>query len=218
MPTQPYKNSKGERLPSVTQCLSVLAKPAVIHWAWQLGIEGLDYRKVKDDASNTGTLVHDLILNDLSGTKPDLSRWTKDQIRSTDASWIKWNEWREKHKVEPILLEAALISNEYQYGGTFDFFGRIDDEVVLADFKTSKALYVENFCQLAAYEQLVWECGKMVNTAKKPLSLRVIRVGKENGGELKEYVLPREDVEKYWNMFLATKTIYEINKSAKLPK
>lgn len=216
MPTQPYRNKKGQRLPSVTTCLSVLAKPAIIHWAWQLGVEGLDYRKVKESASSTGTLVHELMLHDLKNEEPDLSNWTGEQIQSTIPSMTKYSEWKTQHKIEVINLETALVSEKYGYGGTFDFLGRIDGQLVLADFKTSKSLYIENCCQLAAYRELVRECGGVSDGIG--ISLRVLRVGKENGGELKEYILPEEDTESYWKMFLATKMIYEISKSTKLPK
>ena len=37
-------------------------QPAVIHWAWEQGVAGLDYRKVRDQAGDIGSLVHYLIL------------------------------------------------------------------------------------------------------------------------------------------------------------
>ena len=53
-----YKKADGTRVPSATTYLGVLAKPALIHWAWELGVQGLDYRKVRDQAGETGTLGH----------------------------------------------------------------------------------------------------------------------------------------------------------------
>ena len=53
-----YKTQDGEKVPSVTTVLNVLAKPALIYWAWDLGIKGIDYRKYRDDKADIGTLVH----------------------------------------------------------------------------------------------------------------------------------------------------------------
>lgn len=53
-----YTNWWGKEVPSVTQVLSILAKPALVRWAWSLGMEGKDYREVRDERMNVGTLVH----------------------------------------------------------------------------------------------------------------------------------------------------------------
>ena len=39
-----YKTKDGIRVPGVTTILGELAKPALIHWAWDLGIKNIDYR------------------------------------------------------------------------------------------------------------------------------------------------------------------------------
>ena len=75
-----YKKADGTRVPSVTTYLGVLAKPALIHWAWELGVQGLDYRKVRDQAGDVGTLVHYLILCQLQGQEPDLSEDRKSVV------------------------------------------------------------------------------------------------------------------------------------------
>ena len=40
-----YKNEAGKRIVSSTGALNILAKPALIYWAWDLGMSGIDYKK-----------------------------------------------------------------------------------------------------------------------------------------------------------------------------
>ena len=55
---QRYKTKDGVIVPGVTTILSILAKPALIYWSWNLGMQGIDYRKVSDKAKDIGTLTH----------------------------------------------------------------------------------------------------------------------------------------------------------------
>ena len=113
-----YKLLSGERVPSVTTFLYILNKPALVPWAWGLGVEGLDFNKVRDEASRIGTLVHYLILCDLKGEEPDLSGDIPQEVEVAKVPMEKWMEWSSAHKLEPILLEQPLVSEIYKFGGT----------------------------------------------------------------------------------------------------
>ena len=43
-----YVLNTGDEAPGTTTVLGILAKPALIHWSWQCGMRGEDYRKIKD--------------------------------------------------------------------------------------------------------------------------------------------------------------------------
>ena len=75
-----YKLASGERVPSVTTYLAILAKPAIIHWAWEQGVVGNDYRKARDQAGEIGKLVHYLILCHLKGEEPDLMDYSPHDV------------------------------------------------------------------------------------------------------------------------------------------
>lgn len=66
-----YKTADGKRVPSVTTILGILNKPALLDWAWRMGCEGQDYKAVRDNAGDIGTLAHYLILCHLKGEKPE---------------------------------------------------------------------------------------------------------------------------------------------------
>lgn len=56
-----YRTKSGMIVPGVTTVLSLLAKPALIYWAWNLGMQGEDYRKIKEKAADIGTVTHYLV-------------------------------------------------------------------------------------------------------------------------------------------------------------
>jgi len=202
-----YKLADGTRVPSVTTYLGILAKPAVVHWAWQCGVQGLDYQKVKEQAGDIGTLVHYLILCRLKNTEPDLSDYTQNDITATVSPMDKFTEWLSGHELEPILMETPLVSEKYRFGGTPDFYGKVDGKPTLLDFKTSKEVYTENFYQLAAYVELLREHGYEVGSA------RIIRVGKSLDEGFEERMAG--NLENHWKLFLACQQVYELQKLTK---
>lgn len=201
----PYKKQDGTRVCSVTTYLGVLAKPALIYWAWELGVQGLDYRKVKDQAGDIGTLVHYLILCRLEGKEPDLSTFAPQDVTSAQVPLRKFEDWAVEHELQPILLETPLVSEKFSFGGTPDFYGRVDGKTTLLDFKTGKAVYQEAFYQVAAYRELLIEHGHEVNQVK------ILRLGKSEDEGFEECVVG--NLENHWQIFLACQKIYELQKA-----
>ena len=199
-----YKTADGQRVPSVTTYLNILAKPALIHWSWELGTQGLDYRKVKDQAGDIGTLVHYLILCDLQGKEPDLSDCSPNERRLVESSLSKYQVWKNGQVIEPILMETPLVSETYKFGGTPDFYGKIDDKLTLLDFKTGKAIYSEAFYQVSAYKKLLEEYGYGVEQVK------VLRIGKSDDEGFEERSVGNLD--KHWELFLCCQKIYNLQK------
>ena len=60
MPTAPkgYFTKDGKRVPSVTTILGKFKEAGgLMHWSWECGMKGLDYRQVRDAAADAGTLL-----------------------------------------------------------------------------------------------------------------------------------------------------------------
>jgi hypothetical protein len=199
-----YKLKDGTRVPSVTTYLSILSKPALIHWAWQCGVQGLDYNKVREASADIGTLVHYLVLCKLEGKEPDLSDYTPNDVATAAIPMKKFDAWLTEHKLEPILMETPLISEKYKFGGTPDFYGKDNGKLTLLDFKTSGAVYDEYFYQLAAYKKLLEEYGYRVE------SVRILRIGKSEDEGFEDR--PAGKLDKHWEIFLACQQIYELKK------
>ena len=109
---QKYKMLSGEIVPSVTTVLGILAKPALIHWAWDCGMKGEDYRKVRDTAADIGTLAQFLILCHLKGEKPDLSEYSPADVDKAETCLIKYWDWEKANPFTPVLVKKGERKNE----------------------------------------------------------------------------------------------------------
>ncbi len=171
-----YKLADGTLVPGVTTVLNILAKPALIHWAWKLGCEGKDYKKVRDTAADIGTLAHLMISSHWRNEPPDLDDYTKTQIDKAETAYLAYLEWESGKVMEPLAIEEPMVSEQFGYGGTPDWFGFIDRATTLLDFKTGKAIYPEHRIQLASYDKLVIE-----TKTHTPSQAIILHINKETG-------------------------------------
>ena len=201
-----YKTADGLKVPSVTTVLSVLNKGnALIHWAWDLGCKGIDYRTFRDDKASIGTCVHQMILAHLKGEEVDTSDYTEKQVDLAETCFLKYLEWEKGKDIKPILLETPLVSETYQYGGTIDNLCFLDGKETLIDYKTSKGIYDENFMQVAAYEHLIFETQKIIVS-----DLLILRIGRDETEGFEERRL--DNINRYFEIFKHCLEIYRLKK------
>ena len=194
-----YKDSGGKRLPSVTTVLGVLAKPALIKWAHGLGLKGIDMEGYVDELAGIGTLAHRMILDHLRGENTDTSAYSPVQVDLAENCFIKYLEWERQHSVEPVMVEAPLVSDEFGFGGTADFYGYIDGQLCLMDFKTGKGIYDDYWYQLGGYSLLL---------AERPSCYRILNIGRDESERFVEE--QREDVDAGREVFLHALAIYKL--------
>jgi hypothetical protein len=203
-----YKLKDGTRVPGVTTPLGILAKPALIHWAWDLGIQGIDYKKYRDETADIGTLAHYLILCHFRKETPDTSDYSDKQITQAENCLKSFFSWLEQNPLEPILIEEPLVSEMHRFGGTPDLLCRLNGDKCLVDFKTGKGIYPEYFIQLAAYKALIEEC-----TDHKINRCKILRIGRSEGEGFEERDI--DSTEKEWEFFLHCLAIYNLKKELK---
>lgn len=204
---QQYKTSEGTIVPGVTTVLGILSKPALIHWAWNLGMKGEDYRKVRDKAADIGTLAHLMIECDIKGIPFDKSQYIPAHVDKAENAYLAWLEWRNKYKVETIASEVQLVSDEFKFGGTIDWVAKHKDSVWLIDFKSSKDVYDEMKYQLAAYTYL-WNENRFETIDQ----VHLIQLGKEDGAFAHHYY---PDLSREWEIFTHCLAIYRLTKKKK---
>lgn len=205
----PYKLADGTRVPSVTTILNELNKPALIHWAWGLGMKGINYKTYTDALADVGKLTHDMILADLRGKDPneEIFGYSAETVDLAENCFVSYLNWKGRHMIEPVALELPLVSETFRYGGRADFLGRIDGKLSLVDFKTGKAIYPEHFIQLAGYAPLLVEN----NVAPGPIEdFRVLNIPRAESEAFDEKSRTSLNVE--WKIFLAALTIYNAKK------
>jgi hypothetical protein len=66
-------------------------------------------------------------------------------------------DWLSDKTIEPILTEEKVASRKYKVAGTLDWFGKVNGEYMVIDYKTSKAIYSQYRLQTAIYAYMLKE-------------------------------------------------------------
>lgn len=150
-----YHIKDGTKVPSVTTILSRYKESGgLIHWSWQLGKEGRDYREVRDAAADAGTLAHQMIEQWAQGAQPSITG-DPDVVAKAQQAFGAFLEWAGQTHLQIIHSEVALISERHKFGGTLDAM-LVNNKLSLGDWKSANAVYADNLMQLAAYG-ILWE-------------------------------------------------------------
>jgi ATP-dependent exoDNAse (exonuclease V) beta subunit len=166
--SQRFYDIDGEKYPSVTTILQVIAKPGLMYFYGKHGIEGAEKKKM--DAADIGTMAHQAIEKILQGKITSMSQVDQRVNEPVQAFF----NWREKNKFKPIDMEMTVYSKKFKYAGTLDTVGLIKDRLAVIDFKTSNKIWPEYGLQIAAYKNAYEEM-----TDKKINSRWVIRLDKK---------------------------------------
>ena len=162
-------------MPSVTQVLGVINNRALFYWGIKMTKQGIDPIKYTAETAKIGTLTHSIVQFSIDKTPIEWSKYTKDQILTACKISKRYFEWREyQYKLENVMSECAFVSEKYQYGGCLDAIFKIDNDIVLFDFKTSSAIYDEMIAQVAAYKQLAEENGVKIDKCV------ILRLGRDD--------------------------------------
>lgn len=203
---QSYRLSDGTEVPGATTVLGVVDKSKpLMHWAWKLGREGKDYRRVVSRASDIGSIAHFMVECHLSGKRPDLSDYSELDIKKATNAFHLFLEFWERRSLKPVATEVQLVSEQHGYGGTLDLVARDGLGMIwLFDWKTSKAVYNSHRRQYAAY-RLLWDENHK-DSADKICEGRIVRIGKEGEGDFE--IIDPGNTANYLNTFLAALELY----------
>ena len=161
-----YTHPDGHDVPSVTNIIDMMNKPALPRWAakavaeraWEIRArlasadqEQRDYAvaelkgspwKYAGQRADVGSLVHDIA--DALATDSDLPTFGVEEAAYAD----QFLDWATSMDVRFLASEVTVFGQDY--GGTFDWYADIGGRKILGDHKTGKAVYDEVSLQLAA--------------------------------------------------------------------
>ena len=84
-----YRLEDGTRVPGVTTITNKFKDSGgLIHWAWQCGIDGVDYRAKRDEAGDVGHLAHAAVDADVN---PRITA-QEAKLRRVGDVWVWWPE------------------------------------------------------------------------------------------------------------------------------
>jgi hypothetical protein len=200
-----------QRVPGVTTIISRFKESgALIHWAWQQGKDGKDFRETRDAAADAGTLAHDMVEADYFGVELDLSSYKPDTVTAARGAFAAYLEWKAQTKLEVCESEVSLLSKVHQFGGTLDCL-LIQNKRCLADVKTSGAVYSDHLLQLAAYAILWTE-----NFPDQPIDggYYILRFGRQDhpNDPVRFAVHYYSDLGPSKELFLAYRAAYDLDK------
>jgi len=198
-------------VPSVTNIISVLDKPALPYWAakmvaqtaWELRdaignleedeavdlLKGSPWRRSRR-AADRGTTIHEWLQARVLGLPlPDTDGEAAEYVDAAES-------WVQRFNPVPVHTEVTLFGDGY--AGTADAILEIGGQVYLIDYKTSSGLYPEVALQLSA---LAWSDtmiadGEVQNTPEID-RVAAVRIGKDGKWEMREVMDVRDCVEAF---------------------
>lgn len=207
MPTQHkgYFLKSGTRVPSVTTVLGRFKDAGpLMHWAWQCGKDGKDFREERDRAADAGTMAHAAVE---AWVKKDNFAFTgpEDVVKKASKAFDAFLEWADQTKLTVDKTELPLVSEKYAFGGTFDAI-LLGTKRAMGDWKSSNGVYGEYLAQLAAYGQLWAE-----NFPGEPIQggFHLLRFDKNHGDFTHKWW---GDLTAGWEYFLRLREAYEFDK------
>jgi hypothetical protein len=202
----------GELVPSVTNVIGILDKPALPRWAaretakaaWSMraSLESLGQEEAIDvlkgapwrrsgRAADRGTSIHEWLESSLLGEP--LPTLTGEALEYVDAAAAWLERW------QPVAIATEVTMFAATYAGTADAILTIEDETWLIDFKTSSGLYPEVALQLAALADCPTSIvgGDPQDTV--PIDrLGAVRIGKSGEWEMREIVYPAQSLDGFY--------------------
>lgn len=146
----------GEKVPSVTTVIGRFKESgALIYWAWKEGKEGRTLDEARTKAADAGTAAHEMVQCWKTGETFDRTKYPEPVINLAKNAFTAFLEWSKQTKLQISSTEVGLVSKVHRFGGTMDAV-IVQDKLSLADWKTSKGVYMDMILQLAAYG-LLWE-------------------------------------------------------------
>lgn len=198
----------NKRVPSVTTILGRFKESGgLIHWAWQLGMEGRDYRAERDNSASAGTMAHAAVEAWIKGR---MFSWDgpPEIVKRAQTSFGAFQKWSSQTHLRVTHTEIPLVSAQYEFGGTFDAIV-VDEKRAMCDWKTSNAVYPEYLVQIAAYTKL-WE----EHFPEDPIEggYHLLRFDKTYGDFRHSWW---SELDAAWNAFLHLRELYELDKELK---
>lgn len=220
------KNGKKIRVPGTTTITGVMDKPALVSWANNIGLMGINVKEYVDDLASAGKCCHRMCELDCQGVSdptrhPDMREYTGDQIELAMTGYIKFLNWIEKTGFVADHNELELVHSDLMYGGTVDIVGyntikyQLNNGItlhvgtkMLVDIKTSKGVYPEHKTQVGGGYSLLLEHNNIAYNG----NVIILRLGRNEEEGFEEIPLSQTEIVNHQKRFKICRALYEINK------
>ena len=228
-PSGGYRNAADEPVPGSSTIAKIPDEPAgLIGWAGKTCYEAgrKDFKNgvarkwndvlygQRDKAAAIGTVAHDMAEAYITGEHRvndilETSELTKNGMKRADTAFKAFHDWYLQTKLTIVSTEEPLVSEDYQFGGTFDALGHNTetDSHEIIDYKTSNKLYPSMLLQIRSYGHLQEECKGIVISG-----YHLCRFDKNKGDFAHYYFKELDDA---WKAFKHALKLYDLMKELK---
>jgi hypothetical protein len=209
-PHQTYHLKDGTKVIGASTVASV-DKPSapLMWWAHKLARMGKCWKDELKSSGDIGTISHFMVECHLRGDEWDLSEFTEAEIQLAMPPYEKFIEFWEEKQIEPVAIEAQLVSEAYGYGGTIDLVGKNPEgRVYIFDWKTSKSIYESHLFQVAGYFHL-WNENNPELEANRAC---IVRIGKDPKDKFEQHWISDHKMPLYWDVFQANLSVLKAKK------
>ena len=169
MATKEHRAYKDNGYVSMTGALGVLNKPALLNW--------FKYNTAKfcDEESNRGKeigrILHEGFQANIELQEVKIETIYPEEVTNALKGFMLFKKEHPEIKLEKA--EIQMVSDTYKVNGTLDCLGKVNNELVIIDWKNSKAgkkdmpiVYPEYLWQTAGYSMMYEDIFKVkINTA-----------------------------------------------------
>jgi len=220
------KNGKKIRVPGTTTITDVMNKPALVKWANDIGLMGINVKYYVDDLAGAGKCCHRMCELDCKGIAdptrhPDMREYTGYQIELAMTGYIKFLNWKEKTGFIATHNELELVHSNLMYGGTVDIVGyntikyQLNNGTtlhantkMLIDIKTSKGVFPEHKTQVGGGYSLLLDHNNIDYSG----NVIILRLGRNEDEGFEEIPLTKTEIVIHQKRFKICRELYEINK------
>ena len=167
----------------------------LLNWNLKLVKQGLDPKEELKSAGRIGTLAHIMIEQFTIGGKVFLDGYSPSEISQAKQAYYNYLDFAEAYKPEIIHSELQMVSKKYKFGGTCDAVAKVNNKLMILDWKSSNSLHSEHKIQISAYAKMYEE-----NTGERIKGALIVRLDKEK----KEYEVEHlkiKDLNWGWKVF-----------------
>lgn len=223
-PKAGYILPSGGKVAGVTTIIGRFKESGgLMQWAFKCGQDGQKSLYEKSDvACDIGTAAHAMIEAHINGAEPtgakEYTGLPQEQQTKAENAFGQYLKWAAQTNVELLskYQEMQLVCPEMKFGGTPDAIGRIGNDIVLLDWKTSNAVYGDHLIQLAAYGYLIEHGVRMSDYKSTGLKItggfHLLRFSKDHDDFEHRYFATLDDE---WRMFVLYREAYELDKKLK---
>ena len=202
-PVYGYRNSADKKVVGSTTALKAVTfmdSDILCGWTEKVTKLGKSWRAERNAAGAHGTIFHELAEHHLP--MPWCPEWAElaslpaPQVEKLKASYEAVRAWWLENKPKVIHAEEALVSEDYQFGGTFDAVVELWGALWLLDYKTGSMVGAKECAQMASYRRLLLE--------KKDIVIEgavLIHAPTKHPGTMRAVKLTGEMLDAGWDIF-----------------